>query len=270
MQIPVQPRPYWHVDAKWISGLITFAGMGITLLLFNLYLLTSEPVAVPALTLMLASLYSPEGLDEGGDIQSLLQKMADDPDGSYQPIPGLRIFVRASDIEGLTPRQARLFFFSQMTEPLYRKGPQGLAELATDPETRSSILDGAGLFGLVSAKTHAQLIIPLAVSAGVTGISLLLLVRFSFRFGRLFSPGCALLAASGPAALALGLLNYAIRHAPEPMVEEAGPSLGGIAASVIPELVPVVLRSYAWSAGVGLGLVVLGLVGGLVRRRREG
>ena len=64
------------------------------------------------------------------------QKIAESPNDTWQPIPSLNIVVREQDIAGLTPREARLWLFRQLAEPLYYEGPQGLASLATDPEMR--------------------------------------------------------------------------------------------------------------------------------------
>lgn len=46
-----RPRPYWHVDAKWVVGLVLLLVWSATLFGFGLYRLTDEKVAVPLLTL---------------------------------------------------------------------------------------------------------------------------------------------------------------------------------------------------------------------------
>lgn len=37
-----KPRPYWHVDAKWIVGLLTVAVLTVSLVVFGLFRLTDE------------------------------------------------------------------------------------------------------------------------------------------------------------------------------------------------------------------------------------
>jgi hypothetical protein len=266
-----KPRPYWHVDAKWIAGLLLVFALSISLLLYGLVVITTEPIAVRLLSVLMASAFSPAGLDAEGDIQEM-QKMLDaSPDGSLQPIPGLRIIVHAEDIEGLSPRQARIFFFRKFAEPLYQGGAEGLAELADDPEMRQSILEGAGLMALFSQETHDRLrqliLIPMALSL-ILGV---LLVLFSYRFGRLFSPGCALFVAVAPCAGAMLFFTMVLNNPPPPASNPVGePALSGAlsaaAANALPDVIPALSAVYNPIVSIALGLMVVALLADLVNR----
>jgi hypothetical protein len=266
-----KPRPYWHVDAKWIAGLLLVFTLSAGLLLYGLVAVTSEPVAVRLLSVLLASAFSPAGLDAEGDLREMTEMLAASPDGSIQPIPGLRIVIHAEDIEGLSPREARIFFFRQMAEPLYRGGAEGLADLANNPEMKQSIVEGAGLMELFSQRTHDRLreliLIPLALSLLLGSF----LVAFSYRFGRLFSPGCALFVAVAPCAAVSAFLTMVINNPPPPNPNPAGePGMGSAlsaaAANAMPEVIPALMKIYRPIVLLAVGLMVLAIAGGMLDR----
>jgi len=63
-----KPRPYWHVDAKWIAGLLLLSVLGLGQLLFNLAQVTAERPAVETVSKVLALSFSPKGLDDETEI----------------------------------------------------------------------------------------------------------------------------------------------------------------------------------------------------------
>ena len=216
-----KPRPYWHVDAKWITGILLLFLLNITFLLFILVQAIAPARGIDLLTVLIASSFSREGLDQGADLAILHEKIAESPDGAWQPIPSLKIIVREEDITGLTPREMRLWFFRQLAEPLYYEGPQGLASLATDPEMRKNMEGGIGPLGFISAATHSKLqktfYIFGSISLALTG----LLVLFSYRFGRLGSPGCVIFLAALPGLTALSMLRGWLEHGAENLIQPA-------------------------------------------------
>src|SRR5688572_30224057 len=149
-------RPYWHVDAKWITGILLLFLLNITFLSFILVQVTSADRGIDLLTIILASSFSRDGLDQEADLETMHQKISESPNGAWQPIPSLKIRVREEDIAGLTPREMRLWFFRQLAEPIYYEGQQGLAGLATDPEMAKNMEGGIGPFGFLSAQTHGK------------------------------------------------------------------------------------------------------------------
>ncbi len=219
----LKPRPYWHVDAKWLTGILLLFVLNITFLALILVLATTPEQGIALLTTTLASSYSAEGggLDEAGDIGIVKQRIAELPNGEWQPIPGMRIVVRAEDIAGKTPREVRLWFFQQWAEPIYYDGEDGLANLMTDPGMQSQLEGGIGPLGFISAETHAKLRAALAISGLVSLFLLGLLALFSYRFGRLGSPGCVILLAAIPGLVLMSGARGWLEHSAQP------PAAGG-------------------------------------------
>jgi hypothetical protein len=261
-----KPRPYWHVDAKWIFSLALIFVLGVTLLIYGLVRITAEQPAVEALTMATALMYSPNGLDDKTEITEMRQLMALSPDGSIQPIPGLRISVSQAEIEGLTPREIRLLFFRKWAESIYPEGIDGLAALADDPELKSQIIEGGGLFNVLTLETHQSLKRGLVVGVVLSFFLLIPVVLFSYRFGRIGSPGCVLFFASLPGALFFALLATAIKPVPEPPVAEGGMTgmLGYLASNVLPSLAKNIAQGYLIFLAVGFGVMLLAGLGSII------
>ena len=205
------------------------------------------------------------------------QKISESPNDTWQPIPSLNIVVREQDIAGLTPREARLWLFRQLAEPLYYEGPQGLASLATDPEMRKNMEEGIGPLGLISAQTHSKLQKTFLV-LGFTSIVLLgLLIHFSYRFGRLGSPGCVIFLAALPGLIMLsgmrGWLEQAVENPTQPTEMTAvtlyTEMITRLAADALPEIVQMAIRTYLILILFGSGLILAALIGPLFTRKRK-
>src|SRR4030067_476335 len=123
-----KPRPYWHVDAKWISGICLLLLLSFTSLVFIAWQVTDRPTGTTLLTTLLA-------------------------------------------------------------EPLYDEGAQGLASLITDPELKKGVEENAKPLSFISAEMHSKLRGVLVASVVASLVFLGLLVFFSYRFGRIGSPG---------------------------------------------------------------------------------
>ena len=270
-----KPRPYWHVDAKWITGILLLIALNVTLLALILVLATAPEQGITLLTTTLASSYSAQGggLDETGDIEIVKHKIAESPDGEWQPIPGMRIVVRVEDIAGMTPREMRLWFFRQMAEPIYYDGADGLASLMTDPDMQSELEGGVGPLGIISAETHGNLKTALAVSGLISLVLLGLLVFFSHRIGRVGSPGCIVLLAAVPGLVLLsGALGW-LEHSAQP------PAAGGeetfithytqLAVDVLPGVVNQAIQIFLALTVLGAALMLVALVGAIFLRGRR-
>jgi hypothetical protein len=266
-----RPRPYWHVDAKWIAGLLLTFVLGPTLLVFGLTQATAEEPAVDTLSMILATSVSRKGLDDETEIAEFRRILAADADGEIQPIPGLAITVREADLADRTPRELRLWLVRQLAEPLYQGGGEGLAELATDPEMRLAVGQGVGALSVFSLETHLLLQRVLNVLAIVTGVLAIPLVYFSYRFGRLASLGWVLLVAALPGAALFGFLGWAFNPPPPAPGPEPGIAamIGPLVGSVLPPLARVISQTFLAALLAGVILLVLSLIGGLVFRRRR-
>ena len=266
-----RPRPYWHVDAKWIAGLLLTFVLGLTLVAFSLVQVTAEKPAVDTLSMAMAVSLSGKGLDDETEIAEMRLRLAASPNGEIQPLPGLTLTIREEDIAGMTGRQARLFFFRKLAEPIYRQGGEGLAGLASDAETRAAVSQGVGVASFFSLKTHLLLQRAFTILLIACAALALPLIYFSFRFGRLASPGCVLVVASLPGAALLAFFGWAFRPPPATPSPEVGMTerLGALAAEVVPPLAQLLARTFLYALALGLVLIVLSLIGALVLRRRR-
>ncbi|MGC8787331.1 MAG: hypothetical protein ACP5Q1_07905 [Anaerolineae bacterium] len=263
-------RPYWHVDAKWVAGLLLVAVLSATLLVFNLVQLTAEQPATEIMATTIATLFSRRGLDDESEIAQMRLALRASPDGTLQPIPGLPIVIREKDIAGLSPRQIRLYAFRQLATPLYRKGAAGLAAQITDPEARKSLAGGIGILELFTLKTHQNLRRVFLLLVGACLVLLIPLVFFSYRFGRLGSPGVVLFASSLPGAAISSLLWTVVQNQEMPAPPGEGGSLIGLLnytlANILPHVVPIVARNYLIALVLGFALILLAVLGSLLWR----
>ena len=270
-----KPRPYWHVDAKWITGILSILVLMITFSIYLLVQFTSPEQGINILATTLASTFSYEsgGLDEAGNVENMKEKIAESPNGEYKPIPGLEITVRMDDIEEKSPREARLWFFRQMSEPLYYQGQQGLIDKMTDPEMKDDLSGGIGPLALISATTHAKLNSALVVS-GVTSLFLVvLLIIFSYRFGRLGTPGLVIFLAAIPNLLLMTGIQRVLTNPATALGDEGIQSMIArytqLAADVLPDLVQKALTFYLILVILGIVLMVMGLIGPIFIKRKK-
>lgn len=270
-------RPYWHVDAKWITGILLLFLLSITFLLFILVKVTGPEHGIDLLTVLIASSFSREGLDQEADLAIMHQKIAESPDGAWQPIPSLKIVVREQDIAGLTPREMRLWFFRQLAEPMYYEGHEGLSGLASDPEMAKNMEGGIGPLGFLSAETHGKLQNIFFVFGFLSLALLGLLVFFSYRFGRLGSPGCVIFLAALPGLILIsglrGSLERAVENPTQPTemnsVTLYTQMISRLAADALPEIVQMAIRTYLVLILLGLGLMFAALIGPLFTRKKK-
>jgi hypothetical protein len=270
-------RPYWHVDAKWITGLLLLFLLNVTFLVWILVQVTAPDRGIELLTVLLASSFSREGLDQEGDIEIMHQKISEAPDGVWQPIPNLKIFVREQDIAGLTPREMRLWFFRQLAEPIYHEGQQGLVGLASDPEMAKNMEGGIGPFGFINAATHSKLQKIFFALGSVSLVLLGMLVFFSYRFGRMGSPGCVFFLAAFPGILLFsgirGWLEHGAKDLAQPTEVTAvtmyAQSYARLATDALPEIIQMAVRTYASIALFGLFLMLIALIAPLFIRKKS-
>ncbi|MBU1130979.1 hypothetical protein KJ840_02500 [Patescibacteria group bacterium] len=265
-----KPRPYWRINAKWITGILLFFVLGLTLLFYNLVQITSEQPAVEAVTTALALSFSPQGLDNETDVNLFIQQLRKSPDGRLQPIPGLKIIVEESAIAGLSPREMRLYLFRQIAEPLYWQGPEGVIALADDSAMQQKLTEGIGPISIITLKTH-QTFNKIFIVLLIISLALFLpLVFFSNRFGRLASPGFIILAASLPGTVIFNFISIILQSNDinQPPIEAGGLSgmIGYIAANALPPIVSIIARNYLFFSILGLGLILLAVAGKIIWR----
>jgi hypothetical protein len=271
----LKPRPYWHVDAKWLTGILLLFLLNITFVVLLMVQITAPEQGITLLTTALASSFSVEegGLDASGSMDTMHQKIAESPNGEWQPIPGMRIVVREADIFGKTPREVRLWFFRQWAEPLYYDGAQGLAGLMTDPKMQNEAQGGIGALEFITAETHKKLQGALAVSGLVSLFFFGLLIFFSYRFGRLGSPGCVIFLAAAPGLIfmggARGWLEQAAQRLAAVGQETYLTRYTQLAVDVLPGVVQTALQIYVILFFLGLVMMLIALIGIIFVRERK-
>lgn len=261
-----KPRPYWHVDAKWIAGIFLFFSLGASLLLGALYTMTEEKRAINTGTVVVTSLFSKDGLDAAEDLSPLREKIAASPDKRIAPIPNFpNVYITEEQLNTLSPRELRMAIFRQIVTPIYEKGVAGAAkEFTSDPAQQEQFTKDAGLLQLLTRQTHDTVGTFLIVSSIASLIFAAAFVYFSWRWGRLGNLGFMLLLVSTVGSLA-GLMFL---HPPQD-------GNGGI-NSLDPEVAKAIGESlgaaYFWAAWAGLGLLIVALIGkivsGVVKRRK--
>ncbi len=259
------PRPYWHVDAKWICGLLLVVSLAITLLLAGVTRLTERDQAIDINTHLLAATFSPRGLDDASGIEDFRRQLAHDPDGRVAPLPGFSHEITREQMEMLSPRELRLAVFRPLTERAYDDGIEGLAAEAA-PTQREQIRRDAAAFGVLSRDTHETAVTTLAVTGGLSLLLLIGLVFFSHRFGRLVSPGIVFLLAGVGALPLLTIRSIAMNSEPSGRV-------GSVLGEVTPRVTEAMLLPYAAAAVAGTALLLTAAVGriayGITRKKRE-
>lgn len=258
----------WHKDVKWLFAILALIALHITLLGINLYRLTAEKVAVPLEATIIASTFSPDGLDDPKPIEDVKRLLKNQD--SISPIPGINLKITKSDLEGKTPREARVAVFAKLALPLYREGKAGVAKLVTDPKTQASVESGVSLLTIISQKNH-DIIGNVVKIAGL--ICLLLLagvIFFSRRWGRIFSPGLIITLASLPGAIISFLLTTALRLHPAATTvardASVGDKFGAIWQVIGPDAAAILSKTYQTALAVGFGLMILSIIGKIIYR----
>ena len=253
-----RPRPYWHVDAKWIAGILLFFSLGACLLFYNLATLTERNQAVNLSTSLAASLFSQNSLGSSSGLDELRQLAAQSKTATISPIPELpNLKIPTQDVLTLNPADLRAAILSRISGSIYDLGVEAAAaQLVANPDQRQQFTNQAGSLGLLTKSTH-DLFRGLWLAAALLSLILLgLVIYFSAGWGRLLSPGVVLLAVS-PIGSLLGLgLLYA-------------PSGQTVLQSVIPPSLAPMLgtslsHSYGYAFVLGIVLVVAAFFGKVV------
>lgn len=244
-------RPYWHVDAKWITGIISFFIISNLLFTIALFRVTSEKTAVPLMGKLIAYMYSRNGLDDQSEIDKFKVKVAQSPNGQLQPIPNLNVFVTQADIQGKNPRELRLWLFNQVASPIYeQKGvDKPLAKF--------------GLLAFVSENTHKNIIWTIVFQSIFLLIFGSLFVIFSAGFGRIFGVGLLLFLTSVFSTGFWGILNLVSGKLHIDTIPFMGSGSTGIAKQisgafqfVVPDIVKVFYNTYLWAMLIGIGIMI--------------
>lgn len=271
---PQKPRPYWHVDAKWLFGLVLCVVLGFWLLLVAAHRVTSRDIGIDLMTNMVTMGIAKNGAVDQAGLDELKRKISESPTKSIQPIPGFPATITEQDL-ALPPEQVIDRVFRQITEPLYDKGARKFAQEQTSDKTQQDkFVNDASLIGLISKEGHdkiggwvlAGFLVVCIIAAGA--------IWFSAGFGRLVTPGLVLLLVSFPGLILFSGLRAWVSQPAERTVEAQDISQAFMAArgSFLP-VAEAGQQTYKLAVLLGIGLLVAALLGKIivhaVRRARQ-
>jgi hypothetical protein len=169
-----------------------------------------------------------------------------------------------AEINGMTPREARLYIMRKVAEPIYANGIMGLADLAYDPAIKQKIPEGGDFLNILTRQTHEKLRGLLPKLGLACAVLWGLLIFFSFRFGRFFSSGCVVIVASLPVIPVWLVSSAAGKEVPmdSHAVQEGALRMAGyLSAYILPGLARLVLPVYVIPLAAATLLLLIGSIG---------
>jgi hypothetical protein len=256
-------RPYWHVDMKWIFGLLALAALSAALLFFNLSNLTERDRAIKLSATIVATLFSKEGLDDDSGLTEFRQKAQAAPGDKVTPIEQFPwLHISKHDALTLGPRDLRIAIFSQLTMPIYDKGLEGAAaQMTQDPAEQAKFTREATLLGVFTKSTHDVMQRLFYVSSIAALLLLAAAMYFSAGLGRLVTPGLLLVAVS-PLGTVLGLL---LLHPPK----DGDAPFAKLPSSITTEIGNSLSHSYVIASLLGVTLLALALLLKIIKKIRS-
>jgi hypothetical protein len=243
-----KPRPYWHVDAKWVCAILLGAALAVTLPVAAAHRLTAREHATELLAYTMAGLTSPNGIDDAEGLDEVKE--------------------RVKDFETLSPRELRLKVFSAFAERLYDQGARRLAEAqGLDKAAVDKAVKDASMLNLFSQETHKRVGTILVWLFLLDLLLLAALVFFSNRFGRLVSPGLVMLLVGLPGLLFWAIASQNPEVAGAARSEDPESNLAALnlfASYVGPLIVPHFAAAYLFALRIGLLLLGLAITGRIV------
>src|SRR3989344_8360523 len=174
-------RPYWHVDAKWVCGLLLILSLAITLFLFALVKLTDEKNGPTIAALAVGAAFI-RG-DSAVNIEEARAEIAK-RGGQIQPLPNFPdIVITEADLD-LPLRDLKLKVFKPITDLIYQNGIEATAaKYAPTPEAKEQFINDAFFFKLFTKDTHRSLKGKLTILIIISLILLAGVVYFSAGWG---------------------------------------------------------------------------------------
>jgi hypothetical protein len=255
MEKTAKVRPYWHVDFKWVFGILAFASLWGGLLLNAFSTLTEKPNATAITSSVVSNILTTNGIDTATGIEQLKAQAAQLPDGAVLSVPNLpEIKISKEELLSKSSDEIKALALSQLTGPLYEQGLSKTSETVTQTDAqKQSFTQQAGILGVISKQTHEWLAIASKVALATSIIWFVGLIYFSSGWGRLVSPGVVLLLAS-PVGAAVGTLL-------EILSKKNDSLLSFLPQSVMSNLASAINGTYRIALFAGLGLLAIAGVG---------
>lgn len=208
MKLFPNPRPYWHVDAKWICGILLVFTLSASLILLSLVKLTEQERAPTVGALIIGM-----GFIRGNTVDTEVAREAlAEAGGVIRPLPNIpSITITEADLK-LSPAEISIKVFRPITESIYNDGIEATADkFASTQEQKEKFIKDAALFNLFTKDTHQTLNKFFTIFALMSLLLALGVAYFSARWGRLSNLGALLLLVSLPGTL----LSLFLSHPPK-------------------------------------------------------
>lgn len=262
-----KPRPYWHVDAKWIFGILAVLFLALSLFSYTLKELTNKKNGVEIMSTLLATMYAGGDINRTTDFEEGKKKA--DANGNICPIPSMNICVNINEYEKFGAKEARLKFWRNMAEPIY---DNNFGKFTSDPTQLKKIEKDTSLLRIASARSNQIITTVFYVFAVLTLASLGLAIFFSHRIGKLVSAGIITTFASFLGMAIFGFLSI-INPPPRPAgsTENLGPlgQFSPLVGSIAPMIGKIAFKIYLSVYILGILLLVAALIGKIVLKVRK-
>lgn len=259
-------RPGYYPDLKWICGLLAAFGLGLTLLLSTLSVLTSQAVLVPIASGVVTNLLTQNNQGSNQDATALITALKKQPGDTVYPIPGQPVSLSKQELDSIKPAELMPLAIERLATSYYELGVDGvIAQQQLTGEQRAAVEGQAGLLKYLNKNTHDKIASVARVAAWVTLLPFIGLIFFSYSLGRLVSPGVVLLLVALPGTILTGLA-YATK------VGDSGGSgpIPYLSPAATQQLAQAVFPVFATTCLASLVLLVIALVWRMIRALRSG
>ncbi len=249
----IKMRPYWHVDMKWITALLFIPVFSVTLFLANLYYITNKINAVNVASKLLQAMYAPGGNNTVQEVKEIRKMIQKSPDRSLKPFPGLDIKITEQDLDKYPVDEIKGRVFLEFAKNMY-----------DFDSGETGTFSKFGLMAIFTLEGHQSIGKILLYGVLISLVFLVLLVYFSYGFGRLISVGVTCILVSFPSMLFLTILQ----KIPKNSLESSGAGeismqqrIYSFVSTVGPTISQMLLINYITVTILGAVLLFVGIVG---------
>lgn len=247
-------RPDWHIDAKWVCGLFLIPILAVTVVVLNLYILTSRENGIKFSARVLEALYAPNANIEKS-AEAVREAIKNSPDKSFTPFPDKNIKITEEDLNNYSVSELTDKIFSDLAVSIY--------------DSPKSNMTNVGLLAPITKYGHAVLGKVLGICVAVSILFLALAIYFSADFGRLITPGILVFVISFPGTLLFYLMQKNNNQTTVPSPEAGWPERIRFIIGSLSEQIDLIYRNYLVILLFGIGFILIGKIGRIILKRRK-
>ena len=240
-------RPYWHVDAKWIFGILLTISLSCLLILSTAHTLSSKENAPRIVATIIGKSLMHNNTVDTTEITKKIKQSG----GKIHPIPFIpSITITAADLK-LTQDELSLKIFLPITNNIYDNGIEEAANEYIKSETQKEQFIKQAFFLQYSTKTtHDTLMTPIIILGALSILFSCAVIYFSAGWGRLSNIGLLLIYVSLPGIVVANILLHT--------GQDSASQLPNLASEIIASTLN---KSFSATAWIGVLLLVAALVG---------